>query len=1057
MEITDETLIPYGAFYNCDWIESISVSGDSITAINASAFYNCKSITEFEIPSTVTSIGYSAFENCSLLKSIVLPDAMKTISAYLFRNCTSLENVNFPKSLTAINESAFYNCKLLNKTDLVIPDTVTTIGTNAFYGCSKITSITVPKSVTSIGEGAFYGTNPTKVVLPFIGASRGKSGEYSSVFGYIFGTSGSIRQYYSSSSGYYLDCSIPKSIKEVEITDETLIPYGAFYNCDWIEKLYINDIEGDASVVGNNAFYNCKAMTVYLNRDSGVHTYCERNGIRHCSTREVIVDKDSLVLFRNGSDSVGSKVFLLDGSLDKDPETVWYSSDTNVVTVDRITGLISAVGPGTAIVTADSEGVTSDVAVTVYFKLETIALDKTSTQIDIGEVDLLTVIYDPENTTDDKTITWSSSDDSIVSVNENGRITANKKGKAVITATASNGKKATCNVEVLVPIKIISFDEDVVTVPRSTKKKLSLTIDPDNTTDTLSWESSDTDVATVDKYGTVTAKKVGSTIITVTSSRGKTDICQVIVNSPASSVMLSKNYANLFAGKELDLTAEMSPYDVTDSITLTTSDSSVVTVVDGKVLTLAKGTATITATADSGAYDTCVIEVESDINNADIFLEYEEIEYDSEVKEPSVEVYYNNELLIDDTDYRIEYDNNTNAGQAVVTVYSLRDDSYTERYFTITPVDINKCEFKLKESMAYTGEPLDCVEEILYGSVRLIKGTDYTVSYRDNTNVGTAKVSIIGKNNFGGSTLKSFTITPKSLSEATVTFSKSSFTYNGASQKPTVTVKDGGKRLTENKDYTLTFGDTVNAGTVTVTVTGKGNYNDVVSKTYVIGKKSISDASVVLDKEVFDYSGEECRPTLTVTSGSLQLSEGNDYDVTYEDNINVGTASITINAKDNFTGTIPAEFRIIEKNIKETKISLEAENVRYDGKEKEPVVSIVNASKNLVEGEDFKVTYDNNQDVGEGIVSIEGIGNYTGSTSVTFRIKNVLGDVDGDGQVTLMDASFIQRHLSQLSLNAPFIEKAADIDGDGIGVRDATWIQRYKAEIEIPYEIDIMI
>ena len=133
-------------------------------------------------------------------------------------------------------------------TDLVIPETiedlqVTAIKDYAFNGCSQITSIEVPKSVITIGKGAFKGTNPTKVTLPFIGSTRGQPGYNSSVFGYIFGDTNSsstetTTQYYGSSSSYYC---IPKTIKEVVISDETIIPYGAFYNCYWIEKININE------------------------------------------------------------------------------------------------------------------------------------------------------------------------------------------------------------------------------------------------------------------------------------------------------------------------------------------------------------------------------------------------------------------------------------------------------------------------------------------------------------------------------------------------------------------------------------------------------------------------------------------------------------------------------------------------------------------------------------------------------------------------------------------------------------------------------------------------
>lgn len=134
-------------------------------------------------------------------------------------------------------------------TDLVIPETiegysVTTIKDNAFNGCSQITSITVPNCVTSIGNGAFKGTNPTKITLPFIGMTREANGT-SAVFGHIFGYSRStsypasneekVYQYYDNT--YYYLYEIPKTIKEVIITDDVRVPYDAFYNCDWIESI----------------------------------------------------------------------------------------------------------------------------------------------------------------------------------------------------------------------------------------------------------------------------------------------------------------------------------------------------------------------------------------------------------------------------------------------------------------------------------------------------------------------------------------------------------------------------------------------------------------------------------------------------------------------------------------------------------------------------------------------------------------------------------------------------------------------------------------------------
>ena len=346
-----------------------------------------------------TRIPEYAFKDCSWIKSIELNQAVEYIGPYAFINCTSLDNFELPESITEIDIHAFRNCSSLSG-NLVIPAGATKIGAFAYSGCSAISSISIPKSVSSIGVSAFRGTNPSKVVLPFIGKGRSSDGS-TGVFGYIFGfessrvnvlgssekiPAGAILQYEKEidpvtyTRYYYF---VPQSIKEVIVYDETHVPQNAFLNCSWINKVSINDIIGDISVVGDNAFKNCTEMTVYINRKTAVHTYCERKGIRHCSTKEMILDTESINLLIDDSTTVGSEVYLLNGELDDEPETMWFSSDESIAKVDRLTGLITAVAPGTAIITADSEGVTATVSVNVcLYTIGDVDGDKTVTIID---------------------------------------------------------------------------------------------------------------------------------------------------------------------------------------------------------------------------------------------------------------------------------------------------------------------------------------------------------------------------------------------------------------------------------------------------------------------------------------------------------------------------------------------------------------------------------------------------------------------------------------------------------------------------------------------------
>ena len=128
-------------------------SGDSVTSIGKSTFYNCSSLTKVTIPDSVTSIGNSAFSGCSKLTSVTIGDSVTSIGSWAFQYCSSLTSVTIPDSVTSIGSSAFSGCSSL--TSVTIPDSVTSIGELAFENCSSLTSIVIPDSVTSISDSAF--------------------------------------------------------------------------------------------------------------------------------------------------------------------------------------------------------------------------------------------------------------------------------------------------------------------------------------------------------------------------------------------------------------------------------------------------------------------------------------------------------------------------------------------------------------------------------------------------------------------------------------------------------------------------------------------------------------------------------------------------------------------------------------------------------------------------------------------------------------------------------------------------------------------------------------
>lgn len=229
-------------------------------------------------------------------------------------------------------------------------------------------------------------------------------------------------------------------------------------------------------------------------------------------------------------------------------------------------------------------------------------INQASASIAVGKTLQLTATVDPENTTDD--VVWSSNAKDIVTVDENGLITAVKAGKATITATAGDVSD-TCEITVTQPAESVEIGNGTIMVSKLELKKgetatLVAEVKPDDTTNkAVTWTSSDATVATVDANGKVTAVKSGTATITATTKDGsnKKATCEVVVTNPATAISIAD--MTVLTGAEKDIVVETTPADADDigKVTYTVEDGTVASVADGKVKGLKAGTTNITATA----------------------------------------------------------------------------------------------------------------------------------------------------------------------------------------------------------------------------------------------------------------------------------------------------------------------------------------------------------------------------------------------------------------------------------------------------------------------------
>ena len=262
----------------------------------------------------------------------------------------------------------------------------------------------------------------------------------------------------------------------------------------------------------------------------------------------------------------------------------------------------------------------TDNETTTTVDVEKVSLNKSATTLTEGESETLTATITPSNATGDKTVKWSSSNAEVAAVDSNGKVTAKKAGTAVITATSSNRKTASCTVTVKqkeIAITGISLNKSTTSITEGESETLTATITPSNATGdkTVKWSSSNAEVAAVDSNGKVTAKKAGTAVITATSSNRKTASCTVTVKQKEiaiTGISLNKSTTSITEGESETLTATITPSNATGDKTVKWSSSNAeVAAVDsnGKVTAKKAGTAVITATSSNRKTASCTVTV----------------------------------------------------------------------------------------------------------------------------------------------------------------------------------------------------------------------------------------------------------------------------------------------------------------------------------------------------------------------------------------------------------------------------------------------------------------
>lgn len=557
---------------------------NGLISIGEEAFESCESLRTINLPNSLRAIGMRAFNSCYSLHAIELPDSLKSIGSDAFAYCDMLKEVVVPKFVTNIGTGVFSNCNQLNK--VILPNHVDTIPSYTFSVCKSLQNFFIPDSVKVIGEYAFnfsglkslrisskvqtigmYAFKDTRLDTLYVYSANPPSlGVYAfgrkPYYPIVYVPAGSIGNYYES-EGWNQIYDYREMSDSIKITSPEITPI----------KLNIGEVVQLKATTYPEMYmkpelkWTSENTEIVMVNDNGELTALDAgetivkvealDGTGNTDFIKVIVKApltQSLTISETELNLKVGDVYELTfdfNPYNAQPNVLWESSNKSVVLVDSV-GKISVVGPGTADIivrTSDGSELSACCRLTAVKMPEVVMIQPSGhVELTVGSSLLFTAEVLPENTTD-KTISWISSDDSVVAVSEHGEVTTIGVGDAIVQATC--GEVFDNCIVTVTPIfaTAISLDHTSIEIEEDEEFKLTTTIEPSDVTyRELNWVSSDEQVAIVDSDGNVKALAQGECEIIVSTTDGSnlTAFCQVNAVAGVSLILDDKKIYDVY-------------------------------------------------------------------------------------------------------------------------------------------------------------------------------------------------------------------------------------------------------------------------------------------------------------------------------------------------------------------------------------------------------------------------------------------------------------------------------------------------------------------------------
>ena len=1067
-------IIGNSAFYKCTNLQNV-VFPNNLTEIGSTAFFSC-AIKNIDLSVTrLNKIDERAFYSCKDLESVKLPDCLTTLNGNAFLECAKLESINLPKDLTTMGKDVFNNCTSLAKVDCPPDMVLTELPDYTFAGCINLSEITLPVSIKKIGWSAF--NNCGKLQNFTLPAELEELASYAFYFcsGLCGGTLDLPSTVTKIDSSTFDKCDIERLNIDKNNSLQTL-GNGAFngvalvvcFDRSTYEKVHrvavaptevrmmydIADVLLEPASIGDQIYTGEEIKPE-------VKLYVEENGEEHFFE----LDRDYTVAYENNINITAdvengrAKIILTptkDGSLHGGPREVYFTilaPQKYPVVMQNSDGGTSSASPEEA-----EEGTKVELTATPdegYHFVEwqvlsgDVLIENNSFIMPAAEVRIQAVFE-----ADTYTVTLNANGGTINS----GDVTSYTYGVGAVLPTADN--MAYTRYTFNGWYEDSSFSGSPVTAISATdtgnKTFYAKWVPVEAQSYTVLVSASPEAGGTVSGGGTYTENT--SVTITATPNEGYHFVEWQVLSGGVSI----ENNSFIMPAAEVCIQAvfEADTYTVTLNANGGTINS-------GDVTSYTYGVGAVLPTADNMSYTGHTFNgwyEDSSFSGSPVTA--------ISATDTGDKTFYAKWVPVKPgaQSYTVLVSANPEAGGTVsgggtytentyVTVTAAAKEGYrfvkwtedgsavsdsADYAFTVTADRTLTAVFEketsderheglwvsgMQDTVPYTGAPVRQENiNVYHNSTLLQEKTEYTISYKNNKNAGTAQLIVTGKGNYKGKVTQNFIIEAIDLSresQNSISATVATAVATGKKLKPAITVTWNQKKLKEKKDYTLTYDTNITEASddgYDITISGTGNYTGTITRKFRVvpkGTKLLNSAKVTGLAKSYPYqdAAENAIPhgletdlaNLTVKVGKTTLTQGTDYTVRMENAGAVGTASLIIEPAQasSYAGEKRVPVLITGTNLKTCSVTGLEKSYPYTGAPITPDITVFtgkNGTGTKISEGDYIVRYTNNTKPGKATLTVTGIAEkgYSGTLKATYTISRTdLAEGENAGKITV--------------------------------------------------------